>query len=431
MIVTKKNIYATITFRRDIMAYSELIKNFAKIREYMSQFYIYGFKSRNEYDSKSARSYDNERRRIESWLGKYMSFHKGADSKNVFIAVDSRNIPSNPLYNAFKAKSFTSNDIMLHFCLLDILIDNQELSAGAITKTLSEEYLNYFEDYSEPDQSTVRKKLNEYVNIGLLKSRKQGNQLLFSRNESSVNLESWKNAIAFFSEEAPLGITGSYLLDKYNEVPNFFSFKHHYILHTLESEILYSLLCAISDNKAVTLDISSLRSKKLTKFKVIPLKIRVSSQGGRQYLMCWNVAMRKMALYRLDGIKAVKIGNRVENIDKYKGYAQKFSKSLWGVSSGKDHHIDHIEMTIYVDNNEEYIIKRLDREKRNGRIEKVDSNHYKCVADVYDAGEMLPWIRTFIGRITNLESTNTQLVETFKSDLKTMLEMYGGDENVV
>ena len=44
------------------MAYSELIKSFDRIREYMRQFYVYGFKSRSEYDMKSARSYDNERR---------------------------------------------------------------------------------------------------------------------------------------------------------------------------------------------------------------------------------------------------------------------------------------------------------------------------------------------------------------------------------
>ena len=46
------------------MAYSELIKNFDRIRDYMREFYVYGFKSREEYDKKSARSYDNERR----WL---------------------------------------------------------------------------------------------------------------------------------------------------------------------------------------------------------------------------------------------------------------------------------------------------------------------------------------------------------------------------
>lgn len=63
------------------MAYSELIKDFGRIREYMRQFYVYGFRTRDEYDGKSARSYDNERRRIESWLGEYMSFRQDSTGK--------------------------------------------------------------------------------------------------------------------------------------------------------------------------------------------------------------------------------------------------------------------------------------------------------------------------------------------------------------
>ena len=42
------------------MAYSELIKNFNKIRDYMRDFYVYGFKSRDDYTKKSTRSYDDE-----------------------------------------------------------------------------------------------------------------------------------------------------------------------------------------------------------------------------------------------------------------------------------------------------------------------------------------------------------------------------------
>lgn len=93
------------------MAYSELIKNFDRIRDYMRQFYVYGFKSRTEYDAKSARSYDNERRRVESWLGDSMRFRLTPEGKHVFLSMDSRAIRSNPLYNAFKAKSFTAGDV--------------------------------------------------------------------------------------------------------------------------------------------------------------------------------------------------------------------------------------------------------------------------------------------------------------------------------
>ena len=89
-------------------SYSELIKNYEKIRAYMREFYVYGFKSRDEYDKKSSRSYDDERRRIESWLGNYMRFVRTPDGKNVFLSIDSRAEKHNPLYKSWKAKSFTT-----------------------------------------------------------------------------------------------------------------------------------------------------------------------------------------------------------------------------------------------------------------------------------------------------------------------------------
>ena len=47
------------------MAFNELIKNFDNIRLLMRDFYVFGFRSRADFADKSARSYDNERRRIE------------------------------------------------------------------------------------------------------------------------------------------------------------------------------------------------------------------------------------------------------------------------------------------------------------------------------------------------------------------------------
>ena len=80
------------------MAYSELVKNFNRIRDYMREFYVYGFNSRDEFTRKSARSYDNERRRLESWLGDYMRFRRTPEGKNVFISIDSRISGHNPKY---------------------------------------------------------------------------------------------------------------------------------------------------------------------------------------------------------------------------------------------------------------------------------------------------------------------------------------------
>lgn len=108
----------------------------------MRDFYVYGFKSREDYTKKSARSYDDERRRIESWLGGYMAFRHTAEGKNVFISVDNRSVTFNPLHNAWKAKSFTDKDIVLHFCVLDILADGAALRVGEITDGVAD-YLSH------------------------------------------------------------------------------------------------------------------------------------------------------------------------------------------------------------------------------------------------------------------------------------------------
>jgi hypothetical protein len=108
--------------------------------------------------------------------------------------------------------------------------------------------------------------------------------------------------------------------------------------------------------------------------------------------------------------------------------AAKFMKNLWGVSSGDDASLDHIEMTIRVDPGEDYIPARLEREKRCGVVEALGEGMYRFTADVYDAGEMLPWLRTFIGRIVSLECSNISVRQIFLSDLQAMENLYtGGD----
>ena len=52
------------------MPFSELVKNLVQARRYLRDFYLFGYRTREEYET--GRSYDNERRRIESWLGESM-----------------------------------------------------------------------------------------------------------------------------------------------------------------------------------------------------------------------------------------------------------------------------------------------------------------------------------------------------------------------
>ena len=215
-----------------------------------------------------------------------MSFTRDANGKNVFLAVDSRMVPSNPLYEAFKAKSFTDNDIMLYFYLLDILRTYPNSDIKTISEKLTDEYLSIFDKAKILDDSTLRKKLDEYVELGIVEKSKQSKSVYYSLTKNALDIAPYLDAIKFFSEAGELGVFGSYLLDTKQPVDDILTFKHHYILHALESEILYGLLDAINQKLSIELQPSSVNS--ISTIKVMPFKIYVSVQSGRRYLLGYS-----------------------------------------------------------------------------------------------------------------------------------------------
>lgn len=410
------------------MPYSELIKNFERIRDYMRDFYVYGFKSRTEYDRKSGRSYDNERRRMESWLGDYMSFRQTESGKNVFLAIDSRTSAHNPLYQAWKAKSFTGGDITLHFILFDILYDPAVcMSLREIQERIDRDYLASFDAPMSFDESTLRKKLGEYVSLGLLTAEKQGRSVLYRRS-ASHDLSAWTDAVSFFTEAGIAGVIGSYLIDRENEVlESCFQFKHHYITHALETDVLCLLFEAMSNKSAVVITNYSRRAGEEREWEVVPLKIFVSVQSGRRHLLCYNRRFRKTVSYRLDYITSVKLGQPCADFNELRTRLNEKQKHMWGVvcDDRNDPALEHVEFTLHIPDDEAHIWNRLEREKRCGSVTTVDAHTARFEADVYDTMEMVPWIRTFLCRITDLHFSNKAAEALFKDDFSAMCRLYG------
>lgn len=458
------------------MPYSELVKNFEKIREYMREFYVYGFKSRGEYNQKSARSYDDERRRIESWLGEYMRFAETADGRNYFISVDSRAISENPFYKAWKTKSFTDGDITLHFAIFDVLWSPEiKLTLAELTDEIDSLLSSGF-DF---DESTLRKKLKEYADEGIIVIEKRGRQVIYSRAHD-VDISGLRDVLDFFSEVAPCGVIGSFLCDKLtsdrrlnsdkmpggsqsndnilscgsqssdNIIPisnqsngvqltsgchsnlvnssagSVFCFKHHYITEAIDSDVMASLFDAMRKKSYVLLDNFSRRSQKSRTLRLLPLKIYISVQNGRQHLIAYNENSR-FGSYRLDYISNVRLCEPAADFDRLRAALAKKETRMWGVMCGSDARCERVEFEIYVGADEEYIVNRLEREKRCGSIEKIDNTHYRYTAEVYDSNELLPWIRTFISRITRLKCSNRAVENRFREDVKEMYHMYQGD----
>ncbi len=412
------------------MAYSEVIKNFNRVRDYMREFYVYGFKSRDEYTKKSGRSYDDERRRLESWLGDYMQFRRNAEGKNVFLSIDSRISHHNPLYKAWKAKSFTDGDITLHFILMDIFADCQEALTLSEIADRVDQCLSVFDEPKTFDDSTIRKKLKEYEAEGIIIKEKCGKTVCYRQSESPA----FENAdvLDYFSEVEPCGVIGSFLLDKVGSHDELFAFKHHYITGAMDSEILCSVFMAMHDKRSITMETINRHRDRISENHVIPLQVMISTQSGRQYLMAYTPRFERITSFRLDNIVSVKIDEKSARFDELREAFQGMRPHIWGVStqSRSGERMEHVEFTIRYEADEMFIPRRLEREKRCGTVEHIDRNTSRFCADVFDASELVPWIRTFICRITEIHFSDQELEKLFKQDISDMYSLYdmeGGD----
>lgn len=408
------------------MAFTELIKNFAKIRDYMRDFYIYGFKARGDFTAKSARTYDNEKRRIESYLAPYIRWENDKRGKRVYISLDTSGIESNPLYKAWKAKSFTDNDITLHFAVLASLREGSknitELTNAVCTLTNT-----IFEI------QTVRLKANEYVKEGLLDKEHQGKTDYYSLSRLSVpSLPVERNklldAVRFFQEAAPLGFVGSTILDQEKEANDIFGFKHHYIVHTLEDDVLSKLLQAMKEKRRVSFTQQSTRHGKETTQFGVPLQVFVSVQSGRRYVCLYNERNKRFHNYRLDYIKNVELLESYTRYDELRSTLQQVKTFCWGVSFGRTERKQVLRMKLHIDEEKEwYVLERLKREGRGGEITHVDKDTYLYTKELFDANEIMTWVKSFTGRIISLEGATRETIDHFYRDMERMSAMYGGD----
>lgn len=405
--------------------FKELIKSFPKTREYVRDFFVYGFKTREEFKGKSPRTYDNERRRIESWLSGFVKRDYTEKGKNISLAIDSNLLDTNPLYQVWKTKSFTDNDIMLHFFLLDILSDTGGMTIEEITDGILNDYEVFF------DVQMVRRKCNSYVKEGLLRKEKHGKDLLYLKNpDFKSTLEQFpmlESALQFYQLSAPLGIVGNTVLDTISSKNETFRVKHSFFVHTLEDEILLELLNAMRQQFSVELMIRGSKSSNESTMLGVPLQIFTSTRTGRRFLCLYLAKSKRFTCVRMDSIKKVQPAELAPDYKTLREMLMKNHDHLWGVSfqNGGRTHLETVKLTLHIkEGAEDYILERLTREGKGGTINHIALDTYTYEKEVFDSNEMLPWLRTFTGRILDIECSASRLKSLFYSDMEAMYQMY-------
>lgn len=278
---------------------------------------------------------------------------------------------------------------------------------------------------------TVRRKCNAYHKEGLLNKEKNGKTVVFSLDNSPVLwLKSNKNildALSFYQMAGSFGMTANYLLEHLDSENQTFRVKHSFFVHTLEDEVLFAILNAMNEKMSVMLETRSSKNGMENTAFCVPLQIFTSTRSGRRFLCGYVNKSRRFSCYRLDTVKRVTPMEKAGDYDELLNKLNANREKLWGVSfQGKSrNHLDRLTLTLKVmEPSENYIVDRLKREGRGGTVTKTDENIYQYETEVFDCNEMLPWIRTFTGRILSLKCTDESVEKRFYQDLQTMYGMY-------
>jgi hypothetical protein len=357
-------------------------------------------------------------------MGGYMKWNYTKSGKNSFIAMDCAKIAVNPLYAAWQSKAFTGNDIMLHFYILDTLKDTESMPVETLTDEICAQSGETF------DAQTVRHKCAEYVSLGLLTSEKKGRALYYRLSncffeQLAAVASGLTDAVKFFQGVAPCGEIGSFIMGNDSIENDRFSFKHYSVAHTLEDGILLELLAAIRKNQAVSFINYSEKTDWVTERSGIPMKIFVSAATGRRYLCLYKTKERRFFNYRLDHIKSVQLLGVCEDAEKYRAALNNNLDKVWGVSFGGRSRNEIVSIKLYINEaTEGYILERIAREGHGGTLTRLEENTFLYTKELFDTNDISPWIKTFIGRILQLEGTNRAVIARFYGDIKRMKELY-------
>lgn len=234
--------------------------------------------------------------------------------------------------------------------------------------------------------------------------------------------------ISFFSEVSPLGVIGSFVGDRIPERGEaVIKYKHRLLYAALDNYYMLRMLEAIGKREVLSI-VTRLDGIDKTKF-LVPLKILLNRQNGREYAACYDAENSVFTNCRLDQIvTAEATGNFYpqKEMERLKGVVNERLKNTWNVNFYHHETPQKVELVIHVADDEPFILTRLQREGHGGNVEYIGNNQYRYRHAVYDPSEMIPWLKSFMGRIVSVWIEDEVWNDSLHKDIQTLIT--GGDQ---
>ncbi len=314
------------------------------------------------------------------------------------------------------------------------------------------ELFYFFPDGTLESPRNLNNRLNQFQNLGILRrSGPRSPWFLSSRTLSSVLAagdgidsksdfcERFEATLDFYSKYFILGETGIYIRDRMGAGQDSpFRMKHEYYMQALNDYILIDLIHAIENGYWCLIDYSNgMRASKraaTTRLLCFPLEVRISTAQGREYLAFYEPFHHSYSFLRLEFIDSILYYEEktlkktfasdifdMNQIESEIDHARASLKYCWGTSTTAVQEGNALNKVVptkvtmrisYSPEHEKFIAERAARESRIGTVEEnPDGGYIQFQTDVSDPHEMVPWIRSFYSRISEVTGVES---DTFK-----------------
>ena len=345
----------------------------------------YGCYSRNLFERHeiTPRSYDDFLRRMRFFIPPEnirITWHN--KFAYVTFAGDSESDADNFLY-----KSFLLKTILPEPCLYDVTIlqtterKEKKFSLQEIVETIDPEIPPGDADMIQ----SIRRRLNELTNSGLLRRYSEKNKFLYVKNLNPLGeldeeeIQILNTAVNFYKNFSMIETAGYFFEDSLKnlyptpDLPKIFRFKNNNFVRILDDDILLTVVNALNAKKKI-----SVKPEKRPAIPVLPLSIETDFVTGRQYVVA--LKGKETVRLRVDKIVEAEISN--ENFPEINLSAKKKLRP--------------IKLRVRFKNREE----REEREKilhdePNFKILTEGENFFVCVIETEDPLQYYPRLWNF------------------------------------
>ena len=130
-------------------------------------------------------------------------------------------------------------------------------------------------------------------------------------------------------------------------------------MNAYDAEIIEAVLQGIHEKRKLRIVNFSRKSGQESEWKVIPMKLYISTQGGRNYILCMGAESHRPLSYRIDYIRKVVLEEVSPDYDRERERFAAMVQHMWGVISSKRKQLEHIEMEYNTEEETDVLIQLL------------------------------------------------------------------------